>query len=167
MDRAKWVEQEAARARERSGQKIPPVDPEAVARVQAIPVRRGVVLPTGVRASWSEGAAEITLAAGLTPQLERFPLAHEIGHAVLGHGACDGVGEPAATDFPLDEADMGIDYEREASLFAQCLLLPREWVRRDVLAGIGQAALLDRYGVAKSTLQIAVTRYRLFSKLKP
>jgi Zn-dependent peptidase ImmA (M78 family) len=167
MDRAKWVEQEALRARERAGQKVPPVDPEAVARVHAVPVRRGVTLPTGVRALWSEATGEIRLAAGLSAQLERFPLAHEIGHAVLGHGACDGIGEPSATDFPLDEADMGIDYEREASLFAQCLLLPRDWVRRDVMAGIGQAELLERYHVAKSTLHIAVTRYRMFSKLKP
>lgn len=166
--REPWAEQEARKALRASGIDTPPTSPDVVAARHSIVIRRGVRLAAGMPAHWDPARAEIRVADGLEPRLERFPICHEIGHVLLGHGsACDGVGEPSATDFALDEADTGIDYEREATFFAACILVPREWLKRDVAAGRGLTELMDRYEVARSTLIIAATKYKLFNKLKP
>jgi Zn-dependent peptidase ImmA (M78 family) len=166
--RTKWVELEAIKALRTSGIDGPPTSPDRVAERHSIAIRRGVRVPGTLPAHWDPGHGEIRVAAGLEPRLERFPICHELGHALLGHGAaCDGYGEPSADDFPLEEADTGIDYEREATYFAACLIVPRDWLKRDITAGRGLAELIARYDAARSTVIIAATTYRLFSKLQP
>lgn len=169
MIRAKWAETEASRALAAAGVKSPPTSPDVVAAKNAIPIRRGARVPGSLRAHWDPGSGEIRVGAGLDPQLERFPICHELGHALLAHGtACDGVGQASAGDVPLEEADTGIDYESEANHFAACLLVPREWLRRDLDAGrcsVGE--LMARYQVARSTLLLVAKDYRVLPKLKP
>lgn len=166
--RAKWAEIEAAKRLSAAGIESPPTSPDVVAAANAIPIRRGVRVPGSLLAHWDPVTGEIRIAAGLEARLERFPICHELGHALLAHGtACDGFGEPSAEDFPLDEADTGIDYESEASYFAACLLVPKEWLRRDVTAGRGMTELMERYQVARTTLLLAAKSHRLLWKLKP
>lgn len=168
MVRTKWVELEAAKALRTAGIGGPPTSPDLVAARHSIDIRRGVHVPGKLLAHWDPAHGEIRVAEGLEPRLERFPICHELGHAILGHGAaCDGYGEPSAEDFPLEEADTGIDYEREATYFAACLLVPRDWLKRDIAAGRGLTELMARYDAARSTLIIAAGTYRLFSKLQP
>jgi Zn-dependent peptidase ImmA (M78 family) len=168
MVRKNWVEQKAIEALRVAGIGGPPTDPDVVAARHAIVIRRGVHLPGGMPAHYDPANGEVRVSGVLDAKLERFPICHELGHSILGHGAtCDGHGEPSAEDFPLEEADTGIDYEREASYFAACLLIPRAWLRKDLDAGRGLAELMLRYGVARSTIILAATTYRLFTKLRP
>jgi Zn-dependent peptidase ImmA (M78 family) len=167
MVRKQWVEREAIKALKTAGIDGPPTSPDRVAERHFIAIRRGVKVPGTLPAHWDPGHAEVRVAAGLDPRLERFPICHELGHALLAHGAaCDGYGEPSAEDFPLEEADTGIDYEREATYFAACLVVPRDWLKRDI-AQFGLSELVARYDAARSTVIIAATNYRLFPKLRP
>lgn len=86
----------------------------------------------------------IWLAAGLPPPVERFTLAHELGHHVLHRGA-----DPcAATDLsqlavlqPDEAYSMRSQREHEANAFAAELLAPLARVRATFLGAAGEAPL--------------------------
>lgn len=164
MERARWVEQKALEALATAGVHEPPVDPELVASRHSFRVVHRAALRPGTKAMWVQERAEILL-ADLEPQLLRFPCGHEVGHALLNHGDCKGFGGPASGDFPIEDADLGPNFESEANSFAGCLLVPRNWLRRDLERGLKQAELMERYGIAQSTLLIACEKYRLLKKL--
>lgn len=166
LSRAAWVEQEAMKLLASTRVSEPPVDPFALAAHLGFGIHYKVPMKPPCRGLWIQERAEIQLADYDVPLL-RFPCAHELGHAVLGHGTdCDGVGEPTVDDFPLDEADIGPRYEPEANLFARSLLVPREWLRRDVERRMRYAELVQRYDVAKSTMIIALEKYRLVNQVR-
>lgn len=58
---------------------------------------------------------------------QRFSIAHEIGHFLLGHDL--GIDE---NDFIDDRFDKPTPIEREANLFAAVLLMPKGWVEKSV-----------------------------------
>lgn len=166
MIRSKWAEAQALKTLSTASIKVPPTDPDKIASQLLIGVRRDVALK-GRRGDWDPTNAVISLAPQPTWESGRFAFSHEIGHAVLDHGGCDGYGEPSYDDHPLDEADTGIDYEREADVFASFLLVPRSWLQRDVRSGVRVAELLPRYGISKTVLFIAAREYKLTTKLVP
>ena len=61
---------------------------------------------------------------------ERFTLAHELGHLLLGHGSYMKAETVDKSDIDKDDVDLGIDdlchLEWQANYFASCLLLPRD-----------------------------------------
>jgi superfamily I DNA/RNA helicase len=88
-----------------------------------------------------------------------FALAHELGHAVLGHGEawlCDEADideTPVAERLPygagaVDAYNARQQRELEANVFAQAFLLPAEEVRRGFLDGASYADLAARFGVS-------------------
>ncbi|MHB8469031.1 MAG: ImmA/IrrE family metallo-endopeptidase [Gaiellaceae bacterium] len=90
-----------------------------------------------------------------SPGRQRFTLAHELGHLILGHHA----------DFHLDLLSSvnagdppGYDWrhERAANTFAANLLMPASMVRDDRRAGMTPAQLAKRYGVSKEAVGIRV-----------
>ena len=84
-----------------------------------------------------------------TPEIERFTLAHELGHHFLGHSRYMAREECEAPDFvPLAGGDFALaDIHRlewQANYFASCLLLPRESFVREFCALAGRHGLRDR-----------------------
>ena len=142
----------------------PPVDLDRIAAHEALAIRRKAGLPPRVRAQYAADTAEIAV-TDLDPYLERFPIAHELGHALLDHGDQLCFAEPAATSVPLEEADLGVDYEREANDFAGRLLVPGPWLRKAVADGRSIDDMLAMFMATKSVLLIAIQRERLLARL--
>jgi hypothetical protein len=160
IDRIVKAELEAARIDE------PPVDLDFVARRHAYRIVRGTTLPAGVRARFRRDWGEIAV-VDLGPVVERFAIAHELGHALLDHGdrSCYEL-EPAADAVPLDEADVGVSFEAEANAFAGRLLVPGRWLRAAVADGYSPDQLQALFQVTKPVLWIAIERERLISKIQ-
>jgi hypothetical protein len=142
----------------------PPVDLDRIASVEALAIRRGAVLPPRVRAQYAADTGEISV-TDLDPYLERFPIAHELGHALLEHGDQVCFAEPTAASVPLEEADLGVDYEREANDFAGRLLVPGPWLRKAVAGGRSIDDMMAMFMATKSVLLIAIQRERLLARL--
>lgn len=149
-----------------AGAKIsePPVDLDVVARHEALAIRRNASLGPRVRAQYVAETGEIAVIE-LDGFLERFPIAHEIGHALLGHGDQHCFTEPTTASVPLDEADLGVDYEREANDFAGRLLVPGPWLRAAVRDRLSVDEMMTMFKATKSVLLIAIERERLLSRL--
>lgn len=71
---------------------------------------------------------------------QRFTTAHEIGHLVLGHNVCD-------------EGDVSPNEESEANIFASELLMPLEFIKRDIKAGgFSVPDLAEKYLVSEQAM---------------
>jgi len=134
----------------RRGISAPPVPVEEIAGALGFEVRV-IDLPRGVDARLRTSGASrvIELAAGQAKVRLRFSIAHELGHATLGHHH--------------DETDVA---EQEANAFASCLLAPQAWLKRDIGTFTTVAALADRYKVSREVIFIAVQRARLLDRLR-
>ena len=134
----------------RGGVEEPPVRVEEIARRLGFDVRI-VDLPGGVdaRLRISGASRVIELAAGQAQVRHRFSIAHELGHASLGHRH----GETEVA-------------EQEANAFASALLVPQSWLKRDIRMFTTVAALADRYEVSRDVIFIAAQRARLLDRLK-
>jgi hypothetical protein len=162
--RTALIKRATAAALEAAGISGPPVDLDLIARHEALTIRRQAVLASGVRAQYVAETGEISVIA-LDPYLERFPLAHELGHALLEHGDQRCFAEPSVAAVALEDADVGVDYEREANEFAGRLLVPGSWLRRAVSERRSINELMAIFMATKSVLLIAVQRERLLNKL--
>ena len=81
------------------------------------------------------------------PHRQRFTIAHEIGHFVLGH----------STDFcSFDEhatGDPRSSNERQANVFASELLMPDPWIRRYwVILGKDYRAMAQKFCVSEEAM---------------
>lgn len=91
------------------------------------------------------------------PLRQRFTIAHELGHFLLGHG----MGEDNRD--AIDEAfDSPRPQEREANYFASCLLMPEEWVKKEVKKnGLDIEKLSKSFNVSKQAITIRLLELRL------
>lgn len=145
-----FCQQAAAQLLKRSEVNEPPVPVEEVARQNGFTISV-IDLPPGVDARLRDTGKGpvIELEAGQARVRHRFSVAHELGHATLQHR--HGEGEV---------------FEQEANLFANALLVPREWLRRDVKAGLRRVdQLAARYDVSRDVIFIAAQRARLLDRL--
>jgi Zn-dependent peptidase ImmA (M78 family) len=143
----------------------PPADLEAIALRNGLRIVRGATLGSDVRARLRPlmGLIEV---ADLGPVVERFAIAHELGHALLDHGGDRTCYEtPVYDSVPLGEADMGISFEQEASAFASHLLVPRSWLRTAVDRGLTIPELRAIFEVTQPVLWIAITDAKLINRL--
>jgi Zn-dependent peptidase ImmA (M78 family) len=72
----------------------------------------------------SPGQRKIIVNSGLSFEQQRFWLAHELGHWVLGRLSTQ------ASDPQCPPSPTGNQVERLCNAFAASLLMPEEWVRR-------------------------------------
>ena len=109
-----------------------------------------VDLPNGVdaRLRVSGENRSIELATGQARVRHRFSIAHELGHAILGHRH--------------DETEVA---EQEANAFAGALLVPRAWLKDDIDTFTTVSTLSERYEVSKDVIFIATQRARLLDRL--
>jgi Zn-dependent peptidase ImmA (M78 family) len=155
------VKKLAADAIADSGLAGPPVDLDLIAERAGVAIRRDADLPRGMKACYDDHRVEIRIRAGITHIEERFALAHELGHHFLEHGGQECRGAGFAEDVvDLDDTSGDVNVEGEASAFAGQLLIPRDWCRRDMEAGMTEPDIAERYDAPKSTAFITIRGYR-------
>lgn len=150
-----------------AGITTPPVDLDDVAQARALRIERNAQLEPGARAAYREVDGLISVIS-LSPRIERFSVAHELGHALLGDGggSCTEYMITIQTEaVSLADAVESFNPEATASAIAGHLLLPSRWLRRAVAAGRTVEELLELFDVTRSVLLIALQRDRLLMRV--
>ena len=135
----------------KGGGKVP-VDLERIAFLEGVEILRSPLFDNDGEASIENGRRKIKLNAANSHNRQRFTLAHELAHHILGHtqgGAC----------FRDSEYIRGSDpKEIEANLFAANLLVPEELLINAIETGKANsiAELASMFDVSG-----AVIEYRL------
>jgi len=155
LERDSFIKQRAAQALAKAGITEPPTDLYGVADLYGIIVRQGS-LPPGVAGEYDRVSNTITLGA-----FDRWPLAHELGHALLSHGDQRCYEKAATSDVPLDEMDMGVPFEGEANRFARYLLVPRIWLAAEWKEEATPPEIARKLGVSERVIWLAALGYRL------
>jgi Zn-dependent peptidase ImmA (M78 family) len=149
----------------------PPVDVEGVARALGLAV---VFSPLGPDVSGmlvtNQGKSVVVVHSKHARPRQRFTIAHEIGHYVLGHQWEPGdhvhVDHGNFISQRGPRASTGLDpKEIEANQFAATLLMPTGTVRNEVAARVGKRAILDsdveflsqRFEVSEQAMTIRLT----------
>ncbi len=93
--------------------------------------------------------------------LQRYTVAHELGHYLNGHAHYE-------NQFIDDETkyyDHQFQQEREADLFAAELLMPKDFLEKDLAQlGLDIPKLLEKYEVSEQALWIRLTSLNLAEK---
>ena len=133
----------------RCGVQSPPVDVEAVASELGLTLIRSDLgrAVSGLLVS-KQGSAFVCVHAADHPNRQRFTLAHEMGHFVLGHQFVPGEHVHVDRGHFISQrgprSATGVDpKEIEANQFAACVLMPADLVTRAV-AACGGSPLVDR-----------------------
>jgi Zn-dependent peptidase ImmA (M78 family) len=87
----------------------------------------------------------------------RFTIAHEIGHYLLGHDIRDVLEE---------NLERPPNLEREANMFAGELLMPKEFLKKDIKAGISTVPdLAKKYNVSEQAMTIRLLETNLINEM--
>lgn len=116
--------------------------------------RRGMVLI-------EEGNKTIGVNKNHPVTLQRFTIAHELGHYLNGH-------QHYEKQFINDDTryyDPHYQQEKEADAFAAELLMPKEFLEKDLAnLGLNIETLKEKYQVSEQSLWIRLTSLRLAEK---
>lgn len=155
LRRAAFIEARASEALRKTDQRQPPIDLDLIAAHYGIAVRQG---PRGqsVVAHYDGSRNEIVLG-----DFNRWPYAHELGHALLQHGSATCYVGIASEDADSDSSGAGVDFEAEANRFARHLLVPRAMAEFLLGRGLKIPDLALRCGVSETVAWLAVDFYRL------
>ena len=153
--RAKFIEQRANEALVKTDQARPPIDLAAIATHYGIAVRHGA-RGADVVAHFDDARNEMVLGG-----FNRWPLAHEFGHAPLGHGTVSCEIGIAFEDADGDQASLGVNYEAEANRFARRLLVPRDMTSFLLDRGLRCPVFAKRCQVSETVVSYALSFYRL------
>lgn len=145
--RAAYCRKVAETLLKRSGVKRPPVPVRLLAEKAGLTVVEAD-LPSGVDATLRPEERVIEIARGQAGVRHRFSIAHELGHHCLGHFH--------------GESDVG---EQQANIFAGALLVPKEWLKKDLPVERTPDALARKYEVSRQTMFIALKDARLLNKI--
>jgi len=145
-----------------------PIDPTSIARYLNIQVRKEFFVGSlsGVLMR-RQGDAMIAVNAGDSPKRQRFTIAHEIGHFVLGHKGDVFVDHTMISRRDMRSAAID-DQEIEANAFAAELLMPSQIVLEElnnilsILPRISEEELLSRLADAFNVSEQAMN-YRLIN----
>lgn len=95
---------------------------------------------------------------------QRFTIAHELGHYLNGHQYFDEAGKMLEEN-EFDFANPLHQQEKEANLFASELLIPKEFLLKDLEnKGLNIEELVEKYQVSSQALWIRLTSLRLAEK---
>ena len=161
--RKKFCEAEARNLLRGARISAPPVDVEGLAEALLLKVNRVAGWKHHARALLAYG--EIRVNADQSPAGQRFSIAHEIGHHLLHpDGFVFSDHEDPESDRYAADPDRAL--EREAEYFADMLLMPSRWLRKDIVQGRLKAPdLALRYEVSADALFIAIMQRGLLNQL--
>ncbi len=91
----------------------------------------------------------------------RFSIAHELGHAVLGHKAENVYIELIGADLTPERNPQREDDEREANRLAADLLMPKAWVEKDWKQHNDISKMTKRYGVSEQAMWIRLQQFKV------
>lgn len=130
-----------------------PVDPSAIATGLGLNVvYKSIFDGYQYSGHFTRESMEIAVNGGEPPVRQRFTLAHELGHFVLGH---QNAPRDSAASF---SSHAGSSIEREANQFAAELLMPSDAVAKAVRSG--QFKSVDELAKAFGVSKVAMT-YRV------
>lgn len=155
LARARWIEARAQEALRKTNQEMPPTDLDAVAQLYGIAVVRRDRW-AGVVAHFDAARNEIVLG-----EQDRWPFAHELGHALLAHGSSSCYEGASSSDAPIEDIEAGVPFEAEANRFARHLLVPRTRLREALEDGLRGAELARRFAVSEEVIWRALLGYKL------
>lgn len=131
-----------------------PVNVDAIAQRLGIEVRYEN-LESGLNGyvNFVDGTPVIHVNADDARVRQRFTIAHEIGHFVLGHVRENG--RPMLRDTRAEYSMDSLPHERAANKFAASLLMPAEAVRFVIGQGYGStlSQLTNMFGVSREAMQ--------------
>lgn len=95
---------------------------------------------------------------------QRFSIAHELGHYLCGHQVYDEGGK-MLEDTDFDYMNPAHVQEKEANMFASELLIPKDFLEKDLVAmGLDINKLTEKYQVSSQAMWIRLTSLRLAEK---
>lgn len=145
-----------------AGITIPPVDVMGIAESFFLQIVQSDTSQHGGRALLEHG--QIHVNASDSPAGQRFSIGHELGHYVLHpDGFVFSAHEDPESELYAEDPDR--ELEREADYFSSVLLVPPQWLRKDVDAGLLPAQLADRYEVSREVIFIALKQHRLLNRI--
>ena len=90
------------------------------------------------------------------PIRRRFTIAHELGHFLLGHD----IGKEE--DVVDEDFDKPIHTEKQANIFASCILMPSEWVKSEVQGKtIDLKVMAQKFSVSEQAITIRLLELNL------
>lgn len=155
---------EARRLRQEFNLKAPPVDVEKIAGGLFLQVVRKSPWPWNSRGLLRREEGEIWVNDAETLRGQRFCIGHEIGHFIL-HPDLDVFSEHVDPDSADYAADPMKALDDEAEYFSSVLLVPPDWLKRDVERKLTPIEMAHRYDVSKDVIFIALKQHRLLSKV--
>ena len=160
--RTQLCEVKAERIRRDAGIICPPVNVESLAEMLFLEIVDTKTSDHRWRAMLERG--KIHVAAAESPAGKRFSIGHEIGHCLLHpDGFVFSNHESLESELYAENPDKAL--EDEADYFSGVLLVPPQWLRRDVNAGFMPADLAERYQVSQEVIFIALSRHRLLNRV--
>lgn len=168
MIRQSLVKAKVREALADAGQTKPPVNLDRICERNGLQLRRGEALGGGQQAHYDEARGEIAVTERRSGRVERFSIAHELGHALMAHGSHECYeGTPTVAPVSLDEADTSVDFEAEADAFADELLIPTAWLRHAVIdEELTISELRQRFEATNEVMFIALKNRRLLNKVR-
>ncbi len=155
LRRATFIQAKAEEALRKTGQAKPPIDLDKIAQHYGVSVRQG---PRGDRVVAHYDAARNEIVLG---DYDRWPYAHELGHALLSHGSVRCYEGVAAEDAESPQSELGDNPEAEANRFARHLLVPREMAEFLLNRGLKIPDLAKRCQVSEKVVWYALLFYGL------
>lgn len=135
---------------EASEQNMPPIDPQEVARLLNLKVEF-FPFSDEISGLLKKEMGVIGVNENQHPRRQRFTLAHEIGHYVLGHNLI------SEKDFVDDTStDSSSRIEREANYFASTLLMPSDLVKKAAKENFDVKGLAKKFEVSEQAMTIRI-----------
>jgi Zn-dependent peptidase ImmA (M78 family) len=157
MSRLKHIEGLAQQALESAHCSEPPVPVEDVVKALGLEVVP-YAFHHKISALLKEEQGVIGVNKTHNPLRQRFSIAHELGHFVLGHGMGNTYREETVDDF-FDKTD---PQERDANLFASLILMPDAWVKKQVKkSGLEIDKLANIFKVSRQAMTIRLLELKL------
>lgn len=130
--------------------------PEGVISGQPhVRVERMAPIPVSGSAHWVRPHWIIVVNGAEPPVRQRFSLAHEYKH-ILDHGRSEYLYPRTSLRSHEERVETACDY------FAGCLLMPRQWLKRDWGNGIQDLRTLSRrYGVSQMAMRVRLLQIGL------
>jgi Zn-dependent peptidase ImmA (M78 family) len=137
----------------------PPVPIEKVAELFAIKVFPYQGFPDNISGTITKQKNSVIIGVNSNHAVvrQRFTIAHELGHFLLGHE----LGEKIIDDV----FDRPTDKEKEANEFAAELLMPTDFLKQDINKKLKIPELARRYMASEQAISIRLLKTGLINKL--